>query len=92
MAKYLKKKKIYKLVQSMGYPVPALGCCTYKFHRGSEWFVFDSMEKEDYCYSFFFCESYMSVEKLLCVDSNYLLVNRKLYSDKEYSDILFKVS
>ena len=91
MVKYLKKEKIHKLAQVLGYPVPAMKYCNYRFHRGSEWFTFDSDEADEY-YEFYVCSSYLSVNKILDVGLGAKLISRKLYSGKEFEEMLLKVS
>lgn len=59
MVKYLKKVKFRKLLLSMGYPVPALKDCEWKFYRGSEWLRFTGVDGLSYeCY----LSGFMSVE------------------------------
>lgn len=61
MVKYLKKKKIHKLAQVLGYSVPALKKCSYRYYRGSEWLTFPAEQDDEY-YEFYVCKSYMSIE------------------------------
>ena len=91
MAKYLKKSKIHELAKSMGYSVPALRECSYKFSHGSEWFTFPAEQDDEY-YKFYISSSYMSVEKVVDTVFSEKVIERKLYSGKEYSDILLMVS
>jgi len=75
----------------MGYPVPALRSCSYKFGHGSEWFSFPAGADDEY-YRFYVCSSYMSVERVLDAGFSEKLIERKLYCGKEYDDILLMVS
>ncbi len=43
MADYLKKTKMRKLGIVLGFDVPVMKKCSYKFCRGSEWLSYDFM-------------------------------------------------
>lgn len=83
MVKYLKKSKIRKLLLGLGYPVPELIHCGYKFYRGSEWLTCESV----ICYC---CRSYMSIERIQYNEEEvgYDKLDRKLISGAEYADLL----
>ena len=91
MANYLKKSKIHELAKSMGYSVPALRECSYKFNHGSEWFTFPAEQDDEY-YKFYVSSSYMSVEKVLDTVFQEKVIERKLYCGDKFKEILLKVS
>ena len=96
MVIYLKKTKIRKLAQSMGYPVPALKDCIYKFYRGSEWFEFRFDSCEDWIdyVKFYVNPTYMVVTKYRWyfdgIPSKEL--ERKLYRGKEFLELVNSIS
>lgn len=65
MVVYLKKTKIRNILLDLGYTVPALKDCTYRFYRGSEWlkfFVSVSDDGQEIYYNVYVSGSYMSIE------------------------------
>lgn len=99
MIKYLKKKKIHKLAECLGYPVPALKDCTYKSGRGSEWFSWITYKNDDdyITTSIYVSPSYMSIEEEHgyydeCDGDMSELLNRRVVKDKEYIDLLNSVN
>lgn len=93
MVKYLKKSKIRQLLLDLGYQVPALKDCSYKFYRGSEWLEGSLPCGESDCSVFFkcyLCPGYMSVDVYLYdwnTDEEELL-ERKFINGTEYSKLL----
>lgn len=79
--KYFKKKKMYELVQVLGYTdMPSLKYCTYSFHRG--------YEKLDFC-----LDSGNFVHFSFCRPGNYFVVREQTFDDEmeQYEVVRYEV-
>lgn len=71
---YLKKSRMYEIAKRLGYQVPVMKACEYRFYRGTEWLRF-----HDDSYLYEICASY---------GGKYLSVNTYYYDEGIYKRVL----
>lgn len=88
---YLKKKKMYAVVLELGYPVPVLRDCNYKYYRGSEWLAFpldDNEYLELYHFNGYFSVTILEYDEFDKCKQKF----RSFYNGERYKDLISKVS
>lgn len=89
MVSYLKKSKIREIVLSLGFLVPTLKDCSYKFYKGSEWLRFSGTD--EYYYEVYVCPGYLAID---CIDYDENdvshSINRWVYVGADYSVLKYK--
>lgn len=73
---YMKKKKMYAYAQELGYQMPRLCECTYRFYRGWEWLSFTTPDYFSVKLSVAYNGRYIHVREWECDDDCNEIVRR----------------